>query len=136
MEHKVYQEIFHRLNKDYDDDLKHFDIELVQDDQIVAKAVEYFTSEKLGWVYPSKSYVVAICYAKWISNIWGYEFYDLLNDPDLLYGNDPYFKTYQEDKETYNKILSVVGLDFDETAGIIPDVKNYFEKEFMLGEKE
>jgi hypothetical protein len=134
MEHKIYQEIFHRLNKDFDDDLKNFTVEVVSGEEILEKAVEYFTSDKLGWIYPSKSYVVAICYAKWISKIWGYEFYDMLNDQDLLYGNDPYFKSYSEDKATYNKILEVVGLDFDETKGIIPDVKRYFESEFMLGE--
>jgi hypothetical protein len=125
---KVKQEIFHRLNNKYEDDLNDKDIELNTD--IVENAVKYFTTTELGWVYPAKSYVVGICYAKWISELYSENFYDLLNDGDLLYGNDPYFTPYNQNKKDYDAIIKIVGLNFDESAGIIPDIKEYFIKEF------
>ena len=96
-EWKIKQEIFHRLHKKYDDDLKLFDIEVT--DNVVEKAIEYFNNDKLGWVYPSKSYVVAICYAKWISQDFNENFYEILNDGNLLSGNDPYFLPYEKSKK-------------------------------------
>jgi len=125
---KVKQEIFHRLNNKYEDDLNDKDIELNTD--IVGNAVKYFTTTELGWVYPAKSYVVGICYAKWISEIYSENFYELLNDEDLLYGNDPYFIPYNQNKKDYDTIIKIVGLNFDENIGIIPDIKEYFIKEF------
>jgi hypothetical protein len=125
---KVKQEIFHRLNNKYEDDLNDKDIELNTD--IVENAVKYFTTTELGWVYPAKSYVVGICYAKWISELYSENFYELLNDRDLLYGNDPYFIPYNQNKKDYDAIIKIVGLNFDENTGIIPDIKEYFIKEF------
>jgi hypothetical protein len=125
---KVKQEIFHRLNNKYEDDLNDKDIELNAD--IVENAVKYFTTTELGWVYPAKSYVVGICYAKWISELYSENFYELLNDENLLYGNDPYFIPYNQNKKDYDAIIKIVGLNFDENIGIIPDIKEYFIKEF------
>ena len=125
---KIKQEIFHRLNNKYEDDLNDKYIELNTD--IVENAVKYFTTTELGWVYPAKSYVVGICYAKWISELYSENFYELLNDEDLLYGNDPYFIPYNQNKKDYDAIIKIVGLNFDENIGIIPDIKEYFIKEF------
>lgn len=125
-EWKIKQEIFHRLHKEFDDDLKLFNIEITDD--IVNKAVEYFTNEKMGWVYPSKSYVVAICYAKWISEDFQEDFYELLNDENLLAGNDPYFLPYEKSKKIYDEILKKVK-NFDDNLGIIPDIRRYYEEE-------
>jgi hypothetical protein len=129
-EWKIRQEIFHRLNTEHDDDLSLHKVEVR--DEIVENAVKYFTTTELGWVYPAKSYVVAICYARWLNQHFGEDFYESLNDPELLHGNDPYYVPYEQDKDTYNKILNAVGFDFDEEIGIIPDVKMYFLKEFDL----
>ena len=128
VDRKVKQEIFHRLNNKYEDDLNDKDIELNAD--IVENAVKYFTTTELGWVYPAKSYVVGICYAKWISELYSENFYEILNDEDLLYGNDPYFIPYNQNKKDYDAIIKIVGLNFDENIGIIPDIKEYFIKEF------
>jgi hypothetical protein len=129
-EWKIRQEIFHRLNIDHDDDLSLHTVEVR--DEIVENAIKYFTTTELGWVYPAKSYVVAICYARWLNQHFSEDFYESLNDPELLHGNDPYYVPYEQDKDTYNKILNVVGFDFNEEIGIIPDVKMYFLKEFDL----
>ncbi len=131
-EWKIRQNIFHRLNHKHDDDLSLHNVEVTEN--IVDNAVKYFTTTELGWVYPAKSYVVAICYARWLNEYFAEDFYDALNDPDLLFGNDPFYVPYEQDKYTYNKILETIGFDFDETAGIVPDVKSYFMKEFDLAQ--
>lgn len=129
-EWKVRQEIYHRLKKDHEDDLSNHQIEITEN--IVDEAIDYFMTSNKGWIYPSKSYMVAICYAKWLSEEFGGNPMIYLNDPDLLYGNDPYFVQYSIDSKTYDKILSVVGWNFDEKKGMVPDVKKYFKEEFML----
>lgn len=128
-EWKVNQEIYHRLNKEHSDSLYGFDI--LMSDDIVNDAVEYFNNPDMGFVYPAKSYVVAICYAHWLSKDFKEDFYELLDDKDLLYNNDPYFKRYSEDKDTYDKIIEKV-LPFDEEKGIIQDIKQYYKSEFMV----
>ena len=130
-EWKINQEIYHRLNKHHDDDLNQVDIQTVEGDDIVTHAVKYFTEDN-GWVYPSKSYVVAICYAKWLSKDFAEQFYNVLNDSELLYNNDPTFIPYEQSKEIYDSIIEKVGLDFDETQGVIPDIRKYYQLECLL----
>jgi len=127
---KIQQEIYHKLNQLHDDDLSLYDVKL--DSEIIKNAIFYFTTTDLGWVYPAKSYVVGICYAKWLKHYFAEDFYEALNDPDLLFGNDPYFVPYEKDKDTYDTILNIVSLDFDEALGIIPDIKKYFIEEFLI----
>jgi hypothetical protein len=76
--------------------------------------------------------VVAICYAKWLTKDFAEDFFTVLNDPDLLYNNDPTFIPYQESKEIYDSIIEQVGLEFDETQGVIPDIKKYYRLECLL----
>ena len=128
---KIRQELYHRLNTVHDDDLNDKNIEIT--DNIVPDAVRYFTEKDIGWIYPSKSYMVAICYAKWLSEEFGGNPIDYLNDIDLLFGNDPYFVIYDEDVVTYNQILDCIGgWKFDQTIGYVIDVKKYFIEEFMI----
>lgn len=130
-EWKIRQELYHRLNKNFSDDLKHFNIELTSN--IVENAIRYFEEKDLGWIYPSKSYMVGICYAKWLSDNFGGNPFEYLNDSALLYNNDPYFVSYSSDPKTYHEILNKIGgWNFDETKGMVFDVKEYFKKEFML----
>lgn len=129
-EWKVRQEIYHRLNKDHSDDLNDKHVEI--SNNVVGNAIRYFTERGIGWIYPAKSYMVGICYAKWLSEEFGGTAIDYLNDPDLLYGNDPYFLEYSKDPETYHKILNNITWQFDESSGMVPDVRSYFEQEFML----
>lgn len=129
-EWKLRQEIYHRLNTKHDDDLNDKKIIITKD--IVKNALRYFNEKDVGWIYPSKSYMVAICYARWLSEEFDKNPLDYLNDFNLLYNNDPYFLPYEKDIETYTKILNSIGWNFDETKGMVPDVKEYFVKEFML----
>ena len=68
-EWKVRQEVYHRLTQEHSDDLNQCSIEIVHD--VVASAVRYFHEHDIGWLYPSKSYVVAILYAKWLNEEFG-----------------------------------------------------------------
>ena len=52
----------------------------------------------------------------------------LINDPDLLAGNDPYFVTYKEDPDTYDYILKNVSFPI-KMEGMVSDVKRYYDLE-------
>lgn len=129
-EWKIRQDIYHRLQKEHKDDLNEIEYEMT--DNVLEHAVDYFVTPNKGWVYPSKSYMVGICYARWLAEEFGGDMYVYLDDEELLYGNDPFFKTYSEDKEMYDAILNIIGEDFDETKGMVPDVREYFVQEFMI----
>jgi hypothetical protein len=128
---KARQIVYHQLTQCFDDDLKNFDVTI--SNNTFEDAVAYFNTRNIGWVYPAKSYMVAICYARWLSEYFGGIPEDYLNDPELLYNNDPYFVEYSRDPETYHRILDALGgWNFSEEHGLVPDVKEYFIKEFML----
>jgi hypothetical protein len=130
---KIRQEIFHRLKKEHSDDLSDKQIEISKN--VSADAVRYFKETAVGWIYPAKSYMVGICYARWLAQHFGGRPVEYLEDPELLYGNDPYFVQYSTDPGTYHRILhSIGGWEFDETQGMVPDVYGYFREEFMLDE--
>lgn len=130
-EWKIRQEIYHRLNPVHDDDLKNFNVEI--SDNIIENAIRYFKTDNIGWIWPAKSYMVGICYSRWLSEIYGDSPFTYLEDPELLYDNDPYFVTYSSDPETYHKILNEIGgWNFDNSAGVVPQVRRYFDLEFGL----
>jgi hypothetical protein len=128
---QIRQDLYHRLNTEHSDDLSLHHIEIT--DNVVEDAIRYFNERDIGWIYPSKSFMVGICYAKWLSEQFGGEPIDYLNEEDLLYGNDPYFVTYDKDKVTYDEILSKIGGWNFKYEGMVPDVKEYFNEEFMIG---
>lgn len=122
---KVKQEIYHRLTQTFTDDLN--EVSISYTDDIVNDAVRHFYEHVDEWIYPAKSYFVAICYAQWISEDYDEDFYSLLNDPDLLHGNDPHFVIYGNDSETYDAIIERV--PFINMTGMVPDVREYYEAE-------
>lgn len=131
-EWQIRQEIYHRLREDDSDDLNK--VEITMTEKVVEEAVDYFRNKK-GWIYPSKSYMVAICYSRWLSRYFGDDPYDYLDNPNLLFATDPHFKHYSEDKETYDEIIKNITWFFDETQGMVPDVFEYFKKEFIIDDK-
>lgn len=129
---KVNQEIYHRVNSDFEDDLSQQDLNVVQiDSYIIGSAIKHFNEKIDTWEYPAKSYFVGICYAYWIAEEFLEDFYEVLNDRDLLFGNDPFFVPYMEDQIIYDEIISAVGLPIPNT-GMVPDVREYYEKEILL----
>lgn len=125
-EWKIKQEIYHRLTQEHSDDLNKVDV--VISENIIEDAVKHFYEKVDQWIYPAKSYFVAICYAYWISEDYGDDFYNLLNDPDLLAGNDPYFVTYDSDPETYKSIINQISFPIP-MIGMTPDVRQYYDAE-------
>ena len=127
-EWKLKQEVYHRLNPTHKDTLNYKEIYLIwEDNDIILNAKRHWVEQVDRFIYPAKSYCVAICYAKWIERDYGDNFYDLLNDKDLLYGNDPYFEIYKGKEHIYDPIIEA--FPKDEQLGMIPDIRDYYEKE-------
>lgn len=120
------------MNRDHEDDLKKFDITF--SDDVVSDAILHFREKTNLWIYPAKSYFVAICYASWLSEDFGEDFWDLLADPHLLAGNDPYYQPYGADPKTYDSIISQLVFPL-EYIGMVPDVRKYYEQEFDMALK-
>ena len=132
---KIRQAIYHKLNPVHDDDLNTKDVEVTTD--TLKYAILYFKQRDIGWIYPSKSYMVGICYARWLAEYFGGRPVEYLEDPELLYNNDPYFVQYSTDPRTYHMILNEIGgWEFDESLGMVPDVKQYFIDEFMIDDTQ
>lgn len=127
-EWKLRQEVFHRLNNDHSDDLNKVDI--VVSDNIAHDALRHFFERVDEWVYPAKSYFVAYCYAYWISQDFQEDFWQLLRDPDLLYGNDPYFQPYDKSPDIYDFLFDNVDWPIP-MKGMVPDVYEYYKEEIL-----
>lgn len=128
-EWKARQKAYHVTASLFRDDLNEVDV--VISDNIVEDALLHFEEKVDEWIYPAKSYVVAICYAKWLERDFDEDFYEALDDPDLLYGNDPYFVPYSDDTSIYDAILS--DLDFNDDTGMVPDIYEYYQEEMLYG---
>ena len=130
-EWKARQQAYHMTQSLFRDDLNEVDIRWEPND-IANFALMHFREYVDEWIYPAKSYVVAICYATWISQDFNEHFYDVLNDKDLLFGNDPHFLPYFKSKEIYDGILGQ--LDFDMELGMVPDIYQYYKEEMLIGQ--
>lgn len=100
-------------------------------DNVIEDALRHFNERVDEWIYPAKSYFVAICYANWIAETFDEDFYEVLNDPDLI-PDDPYYVPYTLANGTYDAIIEKVV--WNEDMGMIPDVKEYFDEEFLIGQ--
>jgi len=130
---KIASQVYHLLHKNHSDDLNRVDITWIEND-IVEWSKKHFNEHIEEWVYPAKSYFVAICYASWLSEDFDENFWKLLNDDMLLSGNDPHFVTYENDKDTYDKIIECLEFPL-KMSGMVPDVRKYYNAEFELAIK-
>lgn len=101
---------------------------IFNNDNVEDQVVDFFLTES-ELIYPAKSYFVAIVYAKCLEKYFGGSFFEYLNDPELL-PDDTYFKTYSQDKFTYDNIINRIG-DIWQYPSICKTV-NYFKKEFLI----
>ena len=137
----VRHKIFHMVFKDIDmgDDLsKETIIEEYDKEAIIKRALQYPVTQTKELYYPGKSYAVAVIFAHLLKEHFNEEFYESLSDPQLLYGNDPYFVPYAEDKNTYDAIIGEFPWDvFLSENGSENFYKTceYFMKEFLLHEE-
>ncbi len=137
---KVRQKIYHQLNP-YDeigDDLKKQKlVEEWDPEVIVQRALEYPFVQSETLSYPGKSFAVAVIYAQLIAAHFKEEIRELLNDPELLFGNDPYFQIYQEAPQIYDRILEKFPKILASENVWSDDMRltlQYFQSEFLLEE--
>lgn len=133
-EWKVASQVYHLLHKHHSDDLNRVNITWIEND-IIDWAVKHFNEHVDEWIYPAKSYFVAICYAYWLSEDFDENFWELLNDEMLLADNDPHFVQYSLDIKTYDDIIKKIKFPI-EMNGMVPDVRKYYEDEFKLALKK
>ena len=98
------------------------------DEELVNEIVDFFISgSKL--IYPAKSYFVAIVYAKLLECYFNENFYDCLDDEELL-PDDYFFVPYNRNRNVYNAVLSKIGDPLEYKAA--EKTKEYFYQEFLL----
>ena len=129
MDYKERRKLSYLINAFDDIDLDYIYIKQSKED-LVKLIIKFFNTESL-LIYPAKSYFVAIVYAKCIEKYFHINFYDALNDEELL-PDDKYFKTYNESKDIYDKVLESIG-DIYKYDSIDKTVK-YFKQEYLIDE--
>ena len=129
MDYKERRKLSYLINAFDDIDLDYIYIKQSKED-LVKLIIKFFNTESL-LIYPAKSYFVAIVYAKCIEKYFHINFYDALNDEELL-PDDKYFKTYNESKDIYDKVLESIG-DIYQYDSIDKTLK-YFKQEYLIDE--
>ena len=129
MDYKERRKLSYLINAFDDIGLDYVYIKQSKED-LIKLIIKFFNTESL-LIYPAKSYFVAIVYAKYIEKYFHINFYDALNDKELL-PDDKYFKTYNESKDIYDKVLESIG-DIYQYDSIDKTVK-YFKQEYLINE--
>lgn len=101
---------------------------IINEENISEQVINFFKTES-KLVYPAKSYFVAIVYAKCLEKYFGVPFLESLNDKELLF-DDRWFKTYNESKNIYDKIIDNIGNIWYYSS--INKTVDYFKKEFLI----
>ena len=128
------RKMFYSLQESFDYPDEHKNFEIIDSPNVVEDAVTYLLDGSSYLRFPGAARAVAIAAAELISKEFGENFFEILNDPDLMHGNDPYFKTYEEDKETYHEILQrLPAINWDSERMQI--TRNLLLEEYMLDEK-
>lgn len=139
---KLRHKIFHLVyqGQDLGDDLSKETIIIEnEDEQIIKRALQYPIKQTRELYYPGKSYAVAVIFAKLLEINFNEDFYEALDDEDLLYKNDPYFQPYHKKKDIYDKIIEKFPfalLENEKWTGSENARKTieYFHKEFLIHE--
>lgn len=134
LEWKNRQATFHRMHSP-DDLLINKTIvvrENVDDVSLVDDVVDYFTKPIDVLIYPAKSYAVALIYSQLLCDNFGEDFHTVLNDENLLYGNDPYFVPYSKAKDIYDSVIANIDLRFKAPPPQVETTMEYFNQEFYI----
>jgi len=107
-EWKANQKLYHLMTQVHTDAVENFET-IIDREDVVGPALEYLLDPREESVYPGKSYAVALIYSRLLWEHFNEPFYEVLNDPMLLYGTDEYFVPYTQDKESYDIILEALG---------------------------
>lgn len=96
--------------------------------KLIKQIVNFFKTES-QLIYPAKSYFVAIVYAKCLEKYFKQDFYQSLDDIELL-PDDPSFIPYNMSKKVYDLVLQEIG-DIWKYKSIEKTV-DYFKQEFLI----
>jgi hypothetical protein len=122
---KMYQQLYNSLVTDHSDGSEKHGTTM--ETEIIENALRFVTSAEEHTTYPAKSYMVAVIYAKLLEEVYGENFYEVLNDPELLNGQDRFFIPYEEDPETYDAIkFRLETIPNWKESGWVPYTVNYF----------
>jgi len=103
---KLYQQIYNSIVHNHSDGAdKHVNIESPDVIQDALNYIQY--KDEIGYM-PGKARMVSIIYATKMQEYYGGDFYDYLNDPELMLNHNEWFKVYHEDRETYDKIIKAL----------------------------
>lgn len=126
---KEWQKIYNSLVTDHTD-ARHLHKRELSGDRVGA-AINYVLEKSDIGTYPGKSYIVAIVIATMINKVYGDDFFETLDDPDLLYGQDDFFVPYSQDKDTYSEILEKLKhIPNWMEMGWVPKTIEYFYAEY------
>jgi hypothetical protein len=138
---KVRQQLTHKLHQHDDlienEEMREWKREELRDIDFLSSVLAYFFREGDGVLhYPQKSYSVAVIYAKLLEKYFQEDFYEVLNDPDLL-PSDKYFVPYLQDQEVYDQVITTLTTfnkwDFESNPiSRVQATVRYFKKEFLL----
>lgn len=98
-------------------------------DDISSQVINFFETES-ALTYPAKSFFVAIIYAKAFETYFGENFYDMLDDKELLI-DDKYFVIYSDAKHIYDKILTKIDTSKILYYNSAKTTVQYFKQEFL-----
>ena len=129
MDYKERRKLSYLINTFDDIGLDYIYIKQSKED-LIKLIIKFFNTESL-LIYPAKSYFVAIVYAKCIEKYFHINFYDALNDEELL-PDDKYFKTYNESKDIYDKVLESIDNIYKYDS--IDKTVKYFKQEYLINE--
>lgn len=108
-EYEYRRNVFYGIHghEDFEDEHSNFNY-TIENDSVVEDGVTYLLDGTSYLRFPGAARAVAIAVADIISREFNEDFYEVLNDKSLMHFNDPFFKTYNEDKEVYDKILNKI----------------------------
>ena len=129
MDYKERRKLSYLINTFDDIGLDYIYIKQSKED-LIKLIIKFFNTKSL-LIYPAKSYFVAIVDAKCIEKYFHINFYDALNDKELL-PDDKYFKTYNESKDIYDKVLESIDNIYKYDS--IDKTVKYFKQEYLINE--
>lgn len=108
-EYEYRRTVFYQMHghERFEDEHQNFNYS-IENETVVQDAVTYLLDGTSYLRFPGAARAVAIAVADFISREFGEDFYTTLNQASLMNHNDPFFKTYQEEKDTYDAILKDV----------------------------
>lgn len=125
---KQWQAIYNSLVTEHTDDAS---LHTRRYSALTVENVLFYIQKRANYgIYPAKSYMIAIIYATMINKVYGEDFYETLDDPELLNGQDDFFVPYSKNKEFYDEVIEALK-DIPNwlEGGWAPFTVNYFNLE-------